>query len=99
MEQKPKRLLGSKPLHRVLEEAYYKKIMHEGLTCQQIQQAIINCELCDKEIQIKSLKKTTSPNDVQQQRQNCQLNNKMQLTIDQQQQHQRTWKKPTPWSS
>jgi Reverse transcriptase (RNA-dependent DNA polymerase) len=48
-------LLGSKPVHRVSKDAYNQRIPKIGLTCQEKQQMIIQCEFCKEKVQKKSL--------------------------------------------
>jgi hypothetical protein len=48
-------MLGSKPVHQILDDAYNQRITKIGLTCQEKQQAIKQCQFCNNNVQTKSI--------------------------------------------
>lgn len=50
-------MLGSKPIHKMSDEAYDRKITGVGLSYKEKQQSITKCEYCKDEVQLHSLKR------------------------------------------
>jgi hypothetical protein len=61
-------LTGSKAVHQISDDAYNRKLAKEGLTSQQKQQEIIQCEFCQEIMQTKSIKKHHYPKNAKESR-------------------------------
>jgi hypothetical protein len=48
-------MFGSKPVHRISNDAYNRRITREGKTCQEKQQTMVTCEYCEENVQKKSI--------------------------------------------